>query len=121
MHATSLMYVTVPTARRALEKGVRLLLVLAAATSILATTAIVFSVLFEALRFFKLVPVSDFLFGLHWSPQMALRADQAGSSGAFGIIPLFLGTLLITLIAMAVAIPLGLLSAVYMSEYASRR
>ena len=107
--------------KRRLEKAVPALLWLAAATSILITLAIVFSVLFEALRFFTFVPVTEFLFGLHWSPQMALRADQAGSSGAFGIVPLLTGTLLITLIAMMVAIPIGLLSAIYMSEYAERR
>ena len=66
------------------------------------------------------MPLSDFLFGLKWSPQLALRADQAGSSGAFGAVPLFLGTLLITLIALAVAIPIGLFSAIYMAEYAHR-
>jgi phosphate transport system permease protein len=94
---------------------------LAAAVSILVTLAIVFSVLFEAIRFFQIVPLADFVTGLKWSPQMALRADQAGSSGAFGAIPLFAGTLLITAIAMFVAVPIGLLSAIYMSEYASRR
>jgi len=104
-----------------LERCMHALLWLAAATSVLITVAIVFSVLFEAIRFFKIVGLGDFLFGLHWSPQMALRADQAGSSGAFGVVPLFLGTLLITLIAMAVAIPVGLFSAVYMSEYATRK
>jgi len=108
-------------ARKQMECLIRALLWLAAATSILITLAIVFSVLFEALRFFKMVPLTDFLFGLKWSPQMALRDDQAGSSGAFGAVPLFLGTLLITLIAMCVAIPVGLMSAIYMSEYASRR
>lgn len=106
--------------RRIGEMVVRGLLTLSATASILITLAIVFSVLFEALRFFDIVPLPDFLFGLKWSPQMALRADQAGSSGAFGAVPLFLGTLLITVIAMAVAIPIGLLSAVYMSEYAQR-
>jgi phosphate transport system permease protein len=93
---------------------------LAAATSILITVSIVFSVLLEAVRFFRIVPLSDFLFGLKWSPQMALRADQAGSSGTFGAVPLFVGTLLITLVAMLVAIPIGLFSAIYLSEYAAR-
>ena len=110
-----------PSTRKQVEKVIHSLLWLASATSVLITIAIVFSVLLEAIRFFGMVGIGDFLFGLHWSPQMALRADQAGSSGAFGVIPLFLGTLLITLIAMSVAIPIGLLSAVYMSEYASRR
>ena len=84
------------------------------------TLAIVFSVLFEALRFFKVVPVSDFLFGLHWSPQTSMRAGQAGSSGSFGAVPLFTGTLLITVIALSVAIPTGLLSAIYLAEYAHK-
>lgn len=103
-----------------LNKAVCVALRLAAITSILITIAIVFSVLLESIRFFKIVPLSDFLFGLQWSPQMALRADQAGSSGAFGAVPLFLGTLLITAIAMLVAIPVGLFSAIYLSEYAAR-
>jgi len=107
--------------KRPLETVIYGLLWLAAATSVLITVAIVFSVLFEALRFFKIVPLDDFLLGLKWSPQLALRADQAGSSGAFGAIPLFLGTLLITLIAMSVAIPVGLFSAIYMSEYATKK
>jgi phosphate transport system permease protein len=67
------------------------------------------------------VPLDDFLFGLHWSPQTAIRADQVGASGSFGAIPIFAGTLLITVIAMCVAVPLGLMSAIYMSEYASAR
>jgi len=108
------------TARHILEKTIYGLLWLAAATSVVITLAIVFSVLFEAIRFFRLAPLTDFLFGLEWSPQLALRADQAGSSGAFGAVPLFLGTLLITLVAMLVAIPIGLFSAIYLSEYARR-
>ena len=64
------------------------------------------------------MPWYEFVFGLHWSPQTALRADQVGASGSFGAVPLFAGTMLITLIAMAVAVPIGLMSAVYMSEYA---
>jgi phosphate transport system permease protein len=74
---------------------------------------------FESLRFFSKVPFFDFLFGLHWSPQTALRADQAGSSGAFGAVPIFAGTLLITTVAMIIAVPLGLISAIYLSEYAT--
>jgi phosphate transport system permease protein len=99
--------------------GVYALLLLAATTSIFITAAIVGSVLFEAIRFFHAVPLPDFLFGLQWSPQTALRADQAGSSGAFGAVPLFTGTLLVTLVAMAVAIPVGLFSAIYLAEYAA--
>jgi len=76
-------------------------------------------VLFEAIRFFGRVPFWEFLFGVQWSPQMAIREDQVGSSGAFGIIPLFTGTIYITLIALIIAMPIGLLSAIYMAEYAS--
>ncbi|MCB9945531.1 MAG: phosphate ABC transporter permease subunit PstC [Geminicoccaceae bacterium] len=106
-------------ARNHVERWVRGALLAAAGISILTTAGIVFSVLFESVRFFDKVPVTDFLFGLSWSPQTALRADQVGSSGSFGAVPLFAGTLLITAIAMAVAGPIGMLSAMYLSEYAS--
>ena len=66
-------------------------LVLASLIAILTTLGIVLSLLFESLRFFRLVPPDDFLFGLSWSPQTALRADQAGSSGAFGVHPIVQG------------------------------
>ena len=89
--------------------------------AIFTTIGIVLSVLYEAIRFFQTVPVTDFLFGLKWSPQMAIRADQVGSSGAFGAIPVLAGTLMISMISMAVAAPIGLMSAIYLSEYANRR
>lgn len=104
-----------------IERLIRLQFLLCAAFSIVVTALIILSMLFESVRFFDKVPILDFLFGLEWSPQTALRADQAGSSGAFGMLPVFLGTLLITAIAMAVAVPLGLLSAIYLSEYAAPR
>ena len=107
-------------ARKYVEKYAMWLLMACSLVSILITLMIVFSVLFEALRFFKMVSPLEFLFGTHWSPQMALRSDQAGSTGGFGAVPLFVGTLLITVIAMLVAIPVGLLSAIYMAEYATR-
>lgn len=97
------------------------ILVAASSIALLTTAGILLSVLFEALRFFREVPVSDFIFGLEWSPQTAIRDDQAGSSGSFGAVPLFAGTLLITLIAMCVAVPIGLLTAVYLNEYSSDR
>jgi phosphate transport system permease protein len=82
----------------------------------------VLSLLFESLRFFSMISPVEFLFGTNWSPQMAIRADQAGSSGAFGAIPLFWGTIFIgAIIAMIVAIPLGLMSAIYLTQYASSR
>ncbi|HCR85741.1 MAG TPA: phosphate ABC transporter permease subunit PstC, partial [Alphaproteobacteria bacterium] len=70
--------------------------------------------------FFEKSSFIDFFFGLEWSPQTAMRIDQAGSSGKFGIIPVFVGTFLITLIAMVISAPLGLLSAIYLSQYASK-
>ncbi|MEM7284702.1 MAG: phosphate ABC transporter permease family protein, partial [Pseudomonadota bacterium] len=89
--------------------------------AVFTTVGIVLSVLLEAIRFFQAVPIWDFLFGLEWSPQTAIRSDQVGSSGAFGAVPLFAGTLLISGIAMFVAVPIGLMSAIYISEYASHR
>jgi len=108
-------------ARNLVEQLVKYLLIACSCLAILTTIGIVLSVLFEATRFFKAVPLREFLFGLKWSPQMAIRADQVGSSGAFGAIPVFLGTLLISGIAMAVAVPVGLMSAIYLAEYADRR
>jgi phosphate transport system permease protein len=105
-------------ARNIVEKIGMIFLIGCSAVAILTTMGIVLSVLFEALRFFQVVSLSDFLFGLDWSPQTAMRVDQAGSSGAFGAIPIFLGTFLIAMVAMMVAIPIGLLSAIYLSEYA---
>ena len=108
-------------ARNIVEGIVKLILILCSGVAILTTLGIVLSVLFEAIRFFKIIPLQDFLFGLSWSPQMAIRADQAGSSGAFGAVPVFAGTFMIATIAMLVAIPIGLLSAIYLSEFADRR
>lgn len=108
-------------ARNLVEMVVRTALAAASAMAVLTTVGIVLSLLFESLRFFHLVPLNEFLFGIAWSPQIAMRADQTASSGAFGAIPLITGTLLITCIAMAVAVPVGLFSAIYMSEYATPR
>ena len=108
-------------ARNGVEWVVKLALVLCSLIAILTTVGIILSVLYEALRFFHLVPIFKFLLGTSWSPQLATRADQVGSSGAFGAVPLFAGTALIALIAMLVAVPIGLLSAIYLSEYADRR
>jgi phosphate transport system permease protein len=103
------------------EKGVKLLLVAASLFSILITFSIVMSVIYESWQFFEKIPMHEFLFGTQWSPQIAMHADQAGSSGAFGAVPLFVGTFLITFIAIIIAAPLGLLAAIYLSEYASKR
>jgi phosphate transport system permease protein len=105
-------------ARNRVEAAVKVFLIASSTVAIFTTIGIVMSLLFESIRFFSMVPITDFLFGLDWSPQMAMRTDQVGSSGAFGAVPLFTGTLLISLIAMVVAAPIGLLSAIYMAEYA---
>ncbi|MCB1843360.1 MAG: phosphate ABC transporter permease family protein, partial [Halioglobus sp.] len=108
-------------ARNRVETMMQGLLLGASSIAVLTTLGIVMSVLFEALRFFGEVPVSDFLFGTNWSPQTAIRADQVGSSGSFGAVPLFAGTMLITAIAMFVAVPVGLMTAIYMAEFANTR
>ena len=108
-------------ARQQVEKVFVGLLMFCASMAILTTVGIVLSVLFESLRFFAKVPVTEFVFGLEWSPQTAIRTDQVGSSGAFGAVPLFVGTLMVSAIAMFVAVPVGLMSAIYLSEYATPR
>ena len=108
-------------ARNAVESVIRWGLIASSSIAVFATIGIILSVVFEAARFFQKVPVSEFLFGLEWSPQTAIRADQVGSSGSFGAVPLFVGTLLITMIAMAIAVPIGLMTAIYMTEYSSDR
>ena len=108
-------------ARKRVEGVVRFFLLLCSAVAIVTTVGIVLSVLFEALRFFEAVSIIDFVFGTTWSPQTAIREDQVGSSGSFGAVPLFAGTLLISLIAMLIAVPVGLMAAIYLSEYASPR
>jgi phosphate transport system permease protein len=108
-------------ARHTVERVANVILFLCSLIAILTTVGIVLSLVFEATRFFARVPVTEFLFGTVWSPQTAIRADQVGSSGAFGAVPLFAGTLLIATIAMIVALPIGLMSAIYLSEYAPPR
>ena len=108
-------------ARNEYERMVEWALFACSAVAVLTTLGIVLSIVFEAGRFFGTVPFTDFLFGTNWSPQTAIRADQVGSSGAFGAVPLFVGTLLISAVAMVVAVPLGLFSAIYLAEYASPR
>lgn len=107
--------------RRGYEQLLLLGFALMAALAIFVTVGIVVSVVFESVKFFQLVPVHEFLFGLHWSPQIAIREDQVGGSGAFGFVPLLTGTLLISAIAMLLAVPVGLLAALYMSEFAAAR
>ncbi len=106
-------------ARNRVERAVMIFMIVCSTLAILTTVGIVLSLLLESIRFFTKVPWYQFLFGIEWSPQTAIRADQVGSSGSFGAIPVFVGTLLITVIAMIIAVPVGLFSAVYLSEYAT--
>lgn len=108
-------------ARNAVESCIKAAMMVASGIAILTTLGIVLSLLFETLKFFSSYSPIDFLFGTQWSPQVAIRADQIGQSGAFGAVPLFAGTALIMIIAMAIAIPVGLGSAIYLSEYATAR
>jgi len=107
-------------ARNKVEGWVAILLVICSTVAVLTTVGIVLSLVYESLRFFSAVSPIEFLTGTHWSPQIAIRADQVGQSGAFGAVPLFVGTFLVMLIAMLVAGPIGLYSAIYLSEYAGR-
>ncbi len=108
-------------ARVFVEKVLLAILILCSVVAIVTTVGIVLSVLFESTRFFGEIPFTDFMFGTEWSPQTAIRSDQVASSGSFGAIPLFVGTLLISTIAMLIAVPVGLMSAIYLSEYATAR
>jgi len=107
-------------ARNRVEGWVSILLIGCSVAAVLTTLGIVLSLVWESWRFFQSVNPISFLFGTEWSPQIAMRADQVASSGAFGAVPLFAGTFLIMLIAMLVAAPVGLYSAIYLSEYANR-
>ena len=110
--------------RNAVERIVMTILAASSAIAILTTIGIVFSVIFESMRFFALVPVSEFLFGTTWNPQFE-GAERAGSGqmglATYGSVPLFVGTFLISVVALSVSVPVGLFSAIYLSEYASPR
>lgn len=95
------------------DKIVPVLLFMCAAISVLTTIGIVYTLLTETINFFRTVPFGEFLFGTTWSPLIEPKA--------FGILPLLSGTLLVTLIAIVVAVPIGLASAIYLSEYAPNR
>jgi phosphate transport system permease protein len=108
-------------ARNRVEQIVEYLMAFVSFIAVITTFSIFIALVAESVRFFSQVPVWDFLFGLQWSPQTAIREGQIGAQGAFGAIPLLAGTLLVTLVAMATAVPLGVLSAIYLSEYAGKR
>ena len=115
-------------ARIHIENTLRKTFFVAALVAILTTIGIISALLFQAVIFFSEYPMQDFFFGTHWSPMVALREgasekfadeDVAGSTGSFGMIPVILGTLLVAFLAMCVAIPIGLFSAIYMAEFSS--
>jgi phosphate transport system permease protein len=108
-------------ARHSVERSITWFMMFSSFVAIVTTLGIVASLLYEAGQFFALVPITEFLFGLRWEPQIAIRADQVAGQGAFGMIPVLFGTLVISALAMAVAIPTGILSAIYLTEYASDR
>ena len=107
-------------ARNNVEKVILAALVLASSIAILTTIGIVLSMLTEAIQFFNMVPAHQFFFGTVWDPRFA-AAGATDSAGQFGLIPLLAGTLYIGFVAMLVAVPVGLFSAIYMAEYASPR
>ncbi len=107
-------------ARNNVEGVMRYVLMAASSVAVLTTIGIVASVLFESIEFFKTVPVFSFLFGTVWDPRFA-AAGNSGQSGQFGLLPLLWGTFFITIVALLVAVPIGLIAAVYMSEYASSK
>ena len=115
MAQPSISLVRTPTARSRFEGAIRAGLVAAAALSVLTTLAIVGSLLVETIGFFGDVPIGAYLFGTMWSPTFA------GAQQSFGVLPLVWGTIYLSLIALAVAVPLGLLCAVFLSEYAHAR
>ena len=108
-------------ARQGAERIVFGLLMFCATVAIFVTIGIVASLLTEALRFFSKVPFWDFLFGLNWEPQIPLREGQVAAEGAFGWIPVLTGTIVVTMVALTVAVPVGLFSAMYLHEFAGHR
>ena len=108
-------------AKNHLEGFVKTLMLIATLFGVVITILITVSIVFEAIRFFKIVGFFDFILGTKWNPQIAVRTDQAMAESSFGMIPIFLGTLLITFIAMIFAAPLGLYGAIYLSQYTKKR
>jgi phosphate transport system permease protein len=108
-------------ARHRVEQAATWFMMFSSLVAILTTLGIIVSLVFEAGQFFARVPVTEFLFGLRWEPQIALRADQVAGQGAFGMIPVIFGTIVISALAMFVAVPVGILSAIYLTEYSGQK
>ncbi|MEH6724570.1 MAG: phosphate ABC transporter permease subunit PstC [Hyphomicrobiales bacterium] len=107
-------------ARNLVELAVRISLITASSIAILTTVGIVLSMLSETVRFFNMVPLSNFFLGTVWDPRFA-NVGSGTEVGQYGLIPLLWGTVLISVIALLVAVPIGLFAAIYMAEYASNR
>ena len=108
-------------ARQGVEGIVSFLMIFCSTVAIFTTIGIILSLSYETYRFFELVPITDFLFGPNWEPQIPIREDQIAAAGAFGWLPVILGTIVITVVALVVAVPIGLASAIYLNEFAPRR
>lgn len=107
-------------ARKGTERIVLGLLLFSSLVAIFTTIGIIASLAIESARFFQKVPITEFLFGLNWEPQIPIREGQVAAKGAFGWVPVLVGTLLITTVAVVFAVPVGLLSAIYLNEFAPR-
>ncbi len=108
-------------ARQSAERIVLGLMMFCATAAIFVTIGIVFALTFETIKFFQIVPFTEFLFGTSWEPQIPIREDQVAAEGAFGAVPVFLGTIVISTVALLVAVPVGLMSAIYLNEFAPHR
>ncbi|PVA05376.1 phosphate ABC transporter permease subunit PstC [Thalassorhabdomicrobium marinisediminis] len=108
-------------ARQGSERLTHAVMFACCAVALLTTAGIVAALLFETAKFLQKVPLSEFLFGLNWEPQIPIREDQVAASGAFGWTPVLVGTLVVTVVALVVAVPTGLFAAIYLNEFAHRR
>jgi phosphate transport system permease protein len=108
-------------ARQRVERITSGLMIFCATVAIFTTVGIVAALTFETLKFFQMVPFTEFLFGLNWEPQIPIREDQIAAEGAFGAVPVFLGTIVIGTVALLVAVPVGLLTGIYLNEFAPRK
>ncbi len=108
-------------ARQGVEGIVMGLMIFCSTVAVFTTVGIVLSLIYESYEFFRLVPITEFLFGTRWEPQIAIREDQIAGAGAFGWIPVILGTIVVATVAMVVSVPIGLFTAIYLNEFASPR
>lgn len=108
-------------ARQRVERIISGLMIFCAVVAIFTTIGIVSALTFETIKFFQMVPITEFLFGTSWEPQIPIREDQIAAEGAFGAVPVFLGTIVIASVALFIAVPVGLMTAIYLNEFASRK